>query len=90
MTKDGLIYVKPAPGRTVRDYRTMLPVPTDGMYVSPGDPHWMASLNFQDLVEAEPPREEREPVAAEPEVVGPHAASGPEQEPTHHDVLPAA
>ena len=81
MTDDGLIFVKPAEGRLVRDHRTMLPVPKDGQFVVAGDPHWMASLNFGDLVESEPP-EEPKPAAAE--------VAAPEPEPTQDDALIAS
>lgn len=66
MNKDGLIYVVPVEGRAVRDYRTKMPVPPEGMLVPVGDAHWMASINFGDLIEGELPTEPK-PAAEEHE-----------------------
>ena len=66
MDKPGLIYVKPVEGRTVRDHRTRLLVPGEGMFVPAGDPHWMASLAFGDLEECDPPAEPQPETEAEP------------------------
>lgn len=54
MNDDGLMYVFPVEGRIVRDPRTRQAVPREGMSV-PREQHWMASLNFGDLIEGEKP-----------------------------------
>lgn len=86
MDKAGLIFVKPAEGRLVRDHRTKLPVPAEGMFVPVGDPHWMASLRFGDLEECDPPEELEVEAAAEPVADLPAL---PAPEPASADPAPA-
>jgi Protein of unknown function (DUF2635) len=63
--------VKPAPGRAVRDPRTMTLLPEDGRDVNERDPFWARRLRDEDVVGADEPEPEPEP---EPE-------ENPEQQP---------
>lgn len=56
MANPGMIYVVPAKGALVRDDKTRLQVPAEGMLVPAGDPYWLALLQFGDVIEqAAPP-----------------------------------
>ena len=57
MADPEMIYVVPAEGRVVRDYRTNLPVPAEGMWAPADETHFLASIHLGDLKRAEaPPR----------------------------------
>ena len=51
-----LTYVVPAKGRLVRDDRTNLPVPPEGMFVPSDAPHWHACIKFGDVTVIEAPK----------------------------------
>lgn len=53
------LFLKPAPGRIVRDPVTMTPIPPDGEE-KPRDPHWLRRLHDGDVVEALPPEHSTE------------------------------
>lgn len=49
------IFVKPGPGRLVRDPVTKQAKPADGFYVSDADVYWLRRLRDGDVVKANPP-----------------------------------
>jgi hypothetical protein len=58
------LFVKPAPGLTVRDPITLKPLPAEGAEV-PADSYWLRRLKAGDVIEANPPAQEP-PSAAPP------------------------
>jgi hypothetical protein len=53
-----MAFLKPAPGRMVRDPRNMRLLPEEGREIrEPLDLYWRRRLRFGDVVEAEAPRE---------------------------------
>ena len=76
--------VKAAPGRLVRDPKTMQPLPEDGAVV-PWTLYWRRRFAAGDVVEAgkpqkkKRPQEKPAPAQEEPEMLGPVAESNQEK-----------
>lgn len=60
------MWIKPAPGRQVRDPVTRQLVPEAGFDVPDHDPYWRRRLRDGDVIKGVKPTKRRSPPAAEP------------------------